>query len=318
MGKYECLNSRLDEIYDLRMNKKLFFSEIVKKLSLESTLNGNTYRKKGDTLSAYFRRKYPETNNGRNFGLISNKFDKIDDEFKAYWLGFIMADGTLITNTNEISIELAYHDHNHLVKLKNYLNVTNNIKTRIRYRKGTMLKSSILRFSSSTIYKQMLKLGLTPNKTKKGSFVDLSLIESNYHRHFWRGYIDGDGSITTENMSIAFNFDCGSIFLKFIEKLNIPSEYHDMRYSENDIYNSIRFPQQISKLILDIIYENSNIYLERKYKIYNQIVIKIQNYYIENNKILKYQKHQKRNKLILNFKNYKNMEFLEQIGHQGR
>ena len=43
-------------------------------------------------------------------------FDNIDNEDKAYWLGFIIADGYLNDNKHTLRIKLGDIDKNHLIK----------------------------------------------------------------------------------------------------------------------------------------------------------------------------------------------------------
>ena len=45
-------------------------------------------------------------------------FDTIDSEEKAYWLGFLMADGYVRSDSNVIGIELSYVDIDHMKKFK--------------------------------------------------------------------------------------------------------------------------------------------------------------------------------------------------------
>ena len=51
----------------------------------------------------------------RKYTLNEHFFDDVDNEIKAYWLGFIAADG-YVTDTprKTVSIQLALKDHNHL------------------------------------------------------------------------------------------------------------------------------------------------------------------------------------------------------------
>jgi hypothetical protein len=48
-------------------------------------------------------------------------FDEIDNEEKAYWLGFIVADGYLNSDRNMLRIKLGNKDKNHLEKFINFL-----------------------------------------------------------------------------------------------------------------------------------------------------------------------------------------------------
>jgi hypothetical protein len=281
------------------------YSQIIDKLNISPLISGKTLRKKGSSLSGIINKKYPEYKSKIKTGFISDIFKIIDTEFKAYWIGFFMADGSIVKN--EILLELSIKDVSHLNKFKEFIGVDTEIKFRKRLRKGKYNKTCLLRFSSKSIKEQLNELNIISNKTYCGQFADLSKIPYDLHKDFWRGYIDGDGHINTSNLIMCFNYNTYNEFLKYLDYLLIP-QYYEIRNNDDSVNNAIRFPQQISKLILDIIYQNSNVYLERKYNEYQKIKIKIQNYYIENNIICKYNEGDKRNKLTLNYENYENFK----------
>ena len=49
-------------------------------------------------------------------------FDKIDTEEKAYWLGFLYADGSISSSSYQIELSLSSVDVNHIKKFKRFLN----------------------------------------------------------------------------------------------------------------------------------------------------------------------------------------------------
>ena len=50
-----------------------------------------------------------------------NIFNKIDSEEKAYWLGFIVADGYLNINKHMLRIKLGNRDRSHLIKFIKFI-----------------------------------------------------------------------------------------------------------------------------------------------------------------------------------------------------
>ena len=48
-------------------------------------------------------------------------FDNIDNEEKAYWLGFIVADGYLNLDKHMLRIKLGHKDKQHLIKFINFI-----------------------------------------------------------------------------------------------------------------------------------------------------------------------------------------------------
>ena len=55
-------------------------------------------------------------------------FDSIDTEEKAYWLGFIFADGYVSTRDNTFEVSLKLSDFEHLEKLKKFLEWSGTVK----------------------------------------------------------------------------------------------------------------------------------------------------------------------------------------------
>ena len=55
-------------------------------------------------------------NNHNRLKFDNTVFDKIDTEEKAYWLGFIVADGYLNINKHMLRIKLGNRDRSHLIK----------------------------------------------------------------------------------------------------------------------------------------------------------------------------------------------------------
>ena len=70
--------------------------------------------------------------NSRKYTLDESYFSKIDTHEKAYWLGFIAADGYVSNNnrygTKYIGITLNANDIEHLYKFKEAINYTGDIK----------------------------------------------------------------------------------------------------------------------------------------------------------------------------------------------
>lgn len=126
-----------------------------------------------------------------------NFFENIDTENKAYWLGFIYADGFVMPQYKRFTINLAQTDHDHLVKLSHDLESINQVKKfdhHIRKR-GTCYKQSKISLQSEKLVSDLIDKGCLPNKTFKLTYpywMDIQL-----RRHFIRGYIDGDGCIMT-------------------------------------------------------------------------------------------------------------------------
>lgn len=217
-------------------------------------------------------------------------FDVIDTEEKAYWLGFLTADGWISksekTNAGVTGIELQYGDIGHLKKFNksikgNYQIVdrwkTCPISTKDPNKKNHMC---IIRIFSLVMYESLRDLGFSNNKSYD---FGIPKIQNDLIRHYIRGYFDGDGCLCFTNKSFKISFTTASRKLSddvtSILKLNkfkaVGREYI------ND-YNTIMYVIDINykqdKIkFLDWIYSDCNIYLDRKYKKY----LKVKNTYMK-------------------------------------
>lgn len=189
-------------------------------------------------------------------------FDNIDTEEKAYWLGFIFADGYIANRSNGIELSLQKSDINHLEKFREFISAKQNI-TVDSFRCRICITNKNLKNS-------LIRLGCTPNKSLTLKFPSL---EKSLMRHFVRGYFDGDGCITRHKKNSIWsdaNIACGSddfIFgLKdFLEKeLEIDSLYIYRRPNSNT--KILMVTDSKFKKLVNYMYSNCNIYLDRKFQ----------------------------------------------------
>lgn len=201
--------------------------------------------------------------------------DNFFSEFKqeqAYVLGFIEADGYKVSRptshrTFMLQIHLSDEDERHLIKIKNTLSVT----SEIRHNANPTSKDhdSVMMTCSSRIWKKDLedkyRIGRIPNFIKE----DSELI-----RHYIRGYFDGDGSIYQPEEFLHLNrinfvFSSESLAQDF--KNTIKNELqlegsitiNQKTNSEKCWYFQISTQDEIDKFY-KWIYNNSVIHLDRK------------------------------------------------------
>ena len=124
-------------------------------------------------------------------------FDVIDTEAKAYWLGFITADGCVQMGPvgangwqrNELSVNLKQSDAGHLEKLKASLGAENPVRISA---KGSAKATADIHLSSRHLVESLIRLGVTPRKSLT---VQPWNGPAHLMRHYWRGMVDGDGTI---------------------------------------------------------------------------------------------------------------------------
>ena len=110
----------------------------------------------------------------------------------AYVLGFFAADGSMIKNNRGAHfIEFTIIDRIVLEVIRSTIGSTHKIKTRER-NKGVWKTQYRLQIGSKEWFKDLLQLGLTPNKSNTIKFPD---VPKRYLGDFVRGYFDGDGCV---------------------------------------------------------------------------------------------------------------------------
>lgn len=197
-------------------------------------------------------------------------FMNIDTAEKAYWLGFLYADGCVHSNNNEISINIT--DQEHVVKFKDFLGAKNH---RITETKDTRWKNAKILYQFSIkdtqIHDDLITWGCVPNKTL--IIEKIPNIPRDYISHFIRGYFDGDGSLhylqSTDNYRISFT--SGS--KKFLEDIQKELNITNLSLGHSDDTNTYQLQisgrKQVER-ILNYIYQDSteNTRLNRKYNSY--------------------------------------------------
>lgn len=201
-------------------------------------------------------------------------FDNYSEE-SCYWAGFLAADGC-VDLKNRVRVMLKYDDIGHLEKLRTFLGSTH----RISFNTEKYNRCSF-EFTSPYICEILdFNYGIVPNKTNKLKLVTLP---KKYMIHYLRGYFDGDGSIcesfsnkNSVTSSIYATFASGSkdfahSLYKYLQdtlKLGGHLQKFDGRTKWQLKYNT-----KDAKTLLEFMYSNSTVYLDRKYALYQRLVV---------------------------------------------
>lgn len=196
---------------------------------------------------------------------VLTHFEKIDNEEKVYWLGFLYADGSIGSKENKIELGLAEKDLKHIEKFRDFMGINN----KISYREGT--KSYRFSFRSEKCKMDLIDKGCIPKKSLKLTFPNNTQVPEHLIKHFIRGYFDGDGwfsntgscfqvgIIGTENFITGF-LDAVDCINKTNKIFNVHRENGAKRYVFGAYHDVLNF--------LNWIYKDSTVYLDRKYELY--------------------------------------------------
>ncbi|MCM3402963.1 LAGLIDADG family homing endonuclease [Cytobacillus oceanisediminis] len=124
----------------------------------------------------------------------TNVFKDIDNEEKAYWLGFLYADGNIYPPRGQIELCLADKDVKHLEIFRDFISPDSPIKKRIISLANNEYIAWRVQINSMEIVHDLIGKGCIPNKSLKIAFPKDSIIPKHLVHHFIRGYFDGDGS----------------------------------------------------------------------------------------------------------------------------
>lgn len=181
----------------------------------------------------------------------------------AYIFGFLQTDGHLheaTRNRSCIYIEIASKDKEILEKVQNILPIKCNMQNRCRdtnFMKNC--ETSVLTIHNYNFKEHIKKLGLPAGKKSrkiKEPTVPFSEID------YWRGIIDGDGSLGITKTGLPFislTTDSEFIsksFIIFIQKICGGEMKQLNRNKRDDIYNISIFREKAQSLIKCLYYEN--------------------------------------------------------------
>jgi hypothetical protein len=221
-----------------------------------------------------------------------NFFKTIDNETKAYWLGFLYADGCITRfyrneKLKSMSLELTLkeEDKGHLFRFLSDLESNVPIQNRIINNK---YKACRVVINCTSMCRDLINLGCTPEKSLTLKFPNKDILDKKYYKDFIRGYFDGDGCVyfnKTEvyhkarkktylqkhyNVSFVGTEDFLTSIINILEENGvIPNDnFYECGqakqfyiYGQDNIYKFYKY-----------IYDNSSIYLKRKYNTFQYAI----------------------------------------------
>ena len=208
-----------------------------------------------------------------------NYFENINDEYKAYWLGFLFADGYVNKNKqNSCVIELALSeiDYNHLIKFRDSLKSNYTIKKKVTKLGNKTYNAYRFSIYREKMYNDLVNKGCVENKSLILKFPNTNVFaDEHLIKHFIRGYIDGDGCLAVYGKTCHINILGTEHMLKnILDFLKIHTAITTITKprkctskGKENIYE-LNFGKKDSFIIAKYLYENANIFLDRKYNKY--------------------------------------------------
>lgn len=195
-------------------------------------------------------------------------FKTIDSEDKAYFLGFLLADGCISKNKNSLSFTINSKDDYILNLFKEKLNAKNQIKRRKVYdaRTNKYYDATGFQISSPKIKKDLENLGITCNKSESFDFTLIK--DSLYFNHFLRGLFDGDGYVSNnEKDTDVVMLISTKEFLLFLQTNYFTEKTKLVQVAKNkNVYRLYLYGRSTCLDFLNWLYKDATIFLERKHE----------------------------------------------------
>ena len=204
-----------------------------------------------------------------------NYFEKIDSHKKAYWLGFICADGHI---SKQGHLQITIKDLDILKKFIADVESTYALQRIVQndIRTGKTYYEWATNISNKIFTSYLINQGVTNNKTNVLNFPN---IDEQYYPSFIAGLFDGDGSVYVRDNGASKLLGCNLISTKeilnhinkwLLKKYNIPSiSCSKVTENKENVWKQYWYKQAVP--FLNIIYSvDPEMYLQRKYNLYLQ------------------------------------------------
>lgn len=205
-------------------------------------------------------------------------FDSVDTEAKAYWLGFVTADGCVHAGPigtsgwqrHSLVVKLKASDTGHLEKLKVAMAAENPVYPVPQRTSGKPAVEIAL--SSPHLTDSLIRLDVTPQKSLTATPWNGP---DQLMRHYWRGMFDGDGTIVK-------HADDRNWHLRMLGTDAVVEAFRSWavaltgsaakKYPKANIWSFTLGGLASPQILAREMYGGSTVYLDRKYELAHQLM----------------------------------------------
>jgi len=234
------------------------------------------YKVSSPTIKRYLVLNKVSIRKNRKYNFNENYFEEINTEKKAYFLGYLFADGNIREALNKDRNSPIYNCRLNLHEKDKYIldYFKKDINSNYELRKQLNTNCYYFILCSKKLCKDLINLGCVPNKSLILKFPDK--LNKIYYNHFIRGYYDGDGcsflskkdnKIIGTIITIMSTFQFCNKLYEILKNNNINckiEKYNKNKNKKNTYYLKIYARNDQVKFI-NFIYNKSNIFLIRKF-----------------------------------------------------
>lgn len=209
----------------------------------------------------------------RKYNFDTHFFRSIDTEAKAYWLGFVTADGCVTRNSLQVNLQVSDDGH-----LKKFLAAVGSSRP-VYYRTslsgwGKPHTSAGIALTSPDLCEALRQKGVCERKSLKEKpcpDVPLELV-----RHYWRGVVDGDGGVWKRHdghwmLSLAGSAELLEAFRQFVCTI-VATRTRVRRPAGVLVYHFCLGGNRVAPPVLATLYGGATVSLDRKKVLADQAI----------------------------------------------
>lgn len=206
------------------------------------------------------------------------KFAVIDTPEKAYWLGFVAADGCVYVRPENATVRISLHkkDEGHLEKFKKFMNSNVRITEFMNasgFSAHTPSPMCAIAYNSKEMAQDFIDKGIIPRKSWS---LEPPKIQEEFYLPYIMGYFDGDGTIYKTNKDTVFvmGFIGTKPTIMWINEYLGMNATLEQRIAGSDTYYIRCGGTHKPYNFLKKIYDSVDIHLDRKYDLFKELEAK--------------------------------------------
>lgn len=250
------------------MRKRIQFNETQVKDIIERYKSGESvlaiskiYDVSNNTIKRLLDKHNIKSRGNRKHFYKEDIFKKIDTAEKAYWIGFITADGYINEKKHFMRIKLQERDKNHLNKFVKFIKGDKGM-IKYEYHNITGNKQYYVEVNGKDFINSLVSLGIRQGKSTNEQWC--KQVPEKYLKDYIRGIIDGDGCIDVKRKN--FDISCSKTILQPIQDFLIEN-YGTTKTKIYNHYNTNRMYVSVNAInILNDLYYKRCVALDRKKK----------------------------------------------------
>lgn len=202
---------------------------------------------------------------------VNHKYFKvIDTPEKAYWLGFLYADGCIYKRSGTLTLQLCLHEKD-VVMIEQFKSDIESSANILYVPNGVGINNSRkLYIYSNEMAEDLVRHGCMTRKTFKIRFPDL---QHDLYGHFVRGYFDGDGHVSPrkDRKTPRLHISSNEIFIDELQEFLKQKDITSYKLKNGSIFRIEVSAKQSVINYYNFTYLNATRYMKRKKDVFDKV-----------------------------------------------